>query len=585
MSLAISELNTVTVANPVTDTNSRDVFQIHKGPLISTWTQITTNAYSDSQIQFSAPPPNPQTVIDRLIYVGVPIKLSFSGDTGNVNTPLLNYAVRDAFRAFPLHSILQTLTVTINTGGITMNINEVLPDLLWYGGNPPNDQNQQFSLSPTMMDQSQNYSELVSTMRNPLGGYGDSGLPYEMKRGEFLPKIITNTSTAAEVQAFLVEPLLISPFLFGKMQEMGLTGIQNLVFNFTFNAGKLNRAWSHAADPTAGTFNAPTATFLEVDQIAQKPTMFFRYCTLPIVDSNPSLEKVYSYPYNQIQSYATETSTLYAPGAAGEIISNNIQLPVIPERLFLYLRIHDTDRTYLTTDTFAQITNVSINWNNQSGILASATQYDLYNISRKNGCRMSFPQWMGECGNALTALNKISGPGSLLCIDFADDIGLNDLEAPGQLGTYQFQVTIKFKNVNPTLTQTYRLMAVFITSGVLQIFKNEATTSVGILSKEEVLKAKTFPQVQFKNVHDFYGGNFWNGLKSFVSRAAKGVQKALPYVEKALPYVQQGVQLASKLGAGKRKHRHHHRRHHHHGGDFVGGKLISRNELAKRAKH
>ena len=54
---------------------------------------------------------------------------------------------------------------------------------------------------------------------------------------------------------------------------------------------------------------------------------------------------------------------------------------------------------------------------------------------------MSFPQWSGGPttvfqGNTNTSFGTI---GSVLCLEFAKDIGLMDLECPGLNSTYQLQ--------------------------------------------------------------------------------------------------------------------------------------------------
>lgn len=155
---------------------------------------------------------------------------------------------------------------------------------------------------------------------------------------------------------------------------------------------------------------------------------------------------------------ATGTSTLQ---------SSNIQLQSIPRRMYIYARIKNSDLLYTDTDTFLGITSISINWNNRSGLLSSATPYDLYNISKKNGCNLSWTEWSGgpnyvALGGTNTAYGTV---GSVLCLEFGTDIGLQDLECPGIDGTYQLQMAVGVKNINQTRAITPTLYIVTVNEG------------------------------------------------------------------------------------------------------------------------
>ena len=57
-----------------------------------------------------------------------------SANPTNPNKPrgmmLVNYGVTDALSAFPLHSLVATMTATINNNTVAMNVADVLPAIL-----------------------------------------------------------------------------------------------------------------------------------------------------------------------------------------------------------------------------------------------------------------------------------------------------------------------------------------------------------------------------------------------------------------------------------------------------------------------
>ena len=67
--------------------------------------------------------------------------------------------------------------------------------------------------------------------------------------------------------------------------------------------------------------------------------------------------------------------------------------------------------------------------------MSSASKQDLYKMSVKNGCNMSWQQWAGDAVQTLSNGASFGTVGSVLAIDFGDDIGLDSTLAPGILGT------------------------------------------------------------------------------------------------------------------------------------------------------
>lgn len=431
MSFAINPLKTVRVVDPrVNFGNEREYAVVSGGNQIS-WKPFTTNSFSNSALNFSAPPPNPGICVDPRIYLNLPLSIDFTGPVNTIN-PALPILLEgyDSFRAYPISSVCQTLTVRINNSAASINLSDVISALLRYN-TPHKVREFNYSVCPSMLDYYQNYSDGAGTVRNPLASFGNNS--WETTRGAFPLNSVSNAISAAHIEATICEPIFLSPFLFGKGSELrnGFIGVQTMDFQFTFNSN-LSRMWSH--DVSGG------QTFTAVNVNFKSPALLFNYITPKMLEPIP---RSISYSYMVIDRFPTDTNIAVPANSAFTMVSNNIQLNTIPRRIYIFARQQNASQTINDTDTFAAITGININYNNYSGLLASATQQDLYNISKKNGCNLSFPEW---CGNVSTAVAGSAGNtsagisgffssvapngfvptglvGSVLCLDWGIDIG------------------------------------------------------------------------------------------------------------------------------------------------------------------
>lgn len=570
MSLAINPLKTVRVVDPVLTFNEEREFSVLTGGSQISWKPFVTTSYSNSSFQFTAPPPSPGICVDRKFLIKVPVTINFTG-TSPAGQNLLQSGY-DAFRAFPISSITNTLAVTINNSTVSINMADVIQPLLRYH-TPEHLREFDYSITPTMMDQFQNYFDGYQTSRNPLNKYGDNS--HEMARGGFPYTSFVNTPTSATVQALITEPIFLSPMMFGKDNNQGFIGVQTLDFNFTF-ISNLSRIWSHAVQSGS--------TFTSVNVTLGQPTLLFKYVTPKELQFIP---KSVVYPYFIIDRYPTDSNSAFTPGQSQTLSTNNIQLQSIPRRMYIFARQRNSDLTYNSTDTYFSITGISVNWNNYAGLLSSASQEQLYALSVKNGCNMSWTQWSGGPSYSMVGNNnnQYGTVGSVLALEFGTDIGMGDVDAPGLLMTNQLQMNVTVKNVNvgsnapATITPT--LYVVIVSEGTFTIENNRSVSQIGVISKQDVLDSKTSPLVDYHAIKNIYGGDFFSGFKEIAGKTLSGIQQALPYIktgidvaERVAPYAVPLLGLGSDdeggaLVGGKRKKK-------------KGGAVISRNQLRNR---
>lgn len=561
----MSNIPKVTITDPIVDFQEQQFYAVTRGAQTITYIPFTTTSFSNSQVTFSVNPPSPNTIIDRKVLWGIPFQLTFTPAgplAPGVNT--LNIGETDSLRAFPLAQITNTMQISLNNNSISANINRILPAALHYS-TEFNDEALDYSHFPSFQDQSQNYDDLVGSVRNPMGAYDNSGIPHMIKRGEFPLQVVSNNGVGAVVRGFIFEWIWISPFIFGKNNEKGLIGLKTMTV--TINLAPLIRLWSHSN--LSVTFGNVVGT---IEGLALQPTMLMRYLT---PNATIPISPVNTYSYFTFNTYVTPSLPILA-GATGTITSLNQQFNSIPTRIYIFLNRQKADKESLagisTTDTFATINSINILFNAVSGILASATQQKLYDISKENGCKMSWVQWSGIAGSfanaALGTTNRIGTIGSVLAIDPGKDMGLVDL-APGVTGTFQFQITITATNTS-NADIIYDLNVITITEGILTIDPSNTTTETGVVTQQDVILAPEATKIEEVQAIE-EGGNFWGNVKRFLSKAIPVATKTAqlipgisPFASAASPALEE---LARQLGSGKHKR---------------GGQMMSSDDLKRR---
>lgn len=558
--------------------NERTYAILEGGSQVS-FKQYTTTSVSNDTIQWSCPPPSPSIIVNRRVYVQIPVRLKFTTDAPVIGKKLIS-PMHDALRAFPIASSISNIAVTINNTTVTLNTSDVIHALLRYNTGQYL-KTHEYSMTPSMLDQSQNYSDLAEGLRSPLQFYADSCDEGVEPRASFPMVVVENTENSAVIDTVLCEQLFLPPFYWGAGNMGGLINVQTLDFNVNFLGATANRMWSHDPDHPGAGGPITSSAFAFTNFTSLHPTNFQFSQAQPIIQFEyitpkelQTIPRSVTYPYFIIDRYPTPFGDI-APNESKIISSNNLQLNTIPRRLYIYCR---PDNTVLyknpnTPDCYAKINNISINWANQSGLLSSASSQQLYQISIKNHCNMTWSQWSGGpvyYGNSFT--QKIGTVGSVLCIEFGTDIGLGDSECPGILGNYMLQIDVNVQNMNQTKTINYTLYIVTISEGVFTIENNRSIAQVGVVSKTDVLTAKQHMSdyVNYEDIQDVQGGNMMTGVKKYsqnlwqflkpkLQAAYRIGKKAAPYISGALTAAKYVAPLLMAAGGG---------------GAYAGGELV-----------
>jgi len=296
----------------------------------------------------------------------------------------------------------------------------------------------------------------------------------------------------------ITEPIWVSPLYNGLGHQVeGLVNVNqlNLTLRYSTNSA---RVFSHH-DTGAIPLGASTATFY------QAPELLVNYLTPDMTQPLPSLQVL---PYQSCNEYVRELSPILA-GATSTVFSDTIRLSQVPRFVYLFARRNEATSTYETSDSFLGIDNVSIQWNNEAGLLSSATKQDLFEMSSRNGCNLSYPAW-----------TKYRG--SVLALEMGKDIGLVDGLAPSVNGQFTLQAQVTFRNLDAaSFTGTFYMVCV--NEGVITVGPNVCRASLGGVSPDKVMKAGE--SMEKSDHSDMEGGSFFSSLKSVAKKGHKFVKK------------------------------------------------------------
>lgn len=540
--------NTSLIVDPLIDISDKVTIPVIKGGHNITRREYFATNFSNSSCHFSVPPPSPNTFLSRRILLKIPVKLEFTGSIPNddFSTGILteNY---DAFRQLPLASLMKTLTVKINGCVISLPVNDVIKPMLMYHKNNKHLNARSCSMSPFMRDQFQDYNNRQKSicgynefldgifgngifkspcLKNPLGTMTYSNLNTGNPRGAFQYDVFTQSRIGlkvAEIETKLVEELFISPLVFGGGCEDGFVNIKNLDIDIQWDTN-LDKIWSHAPSATQGENLAEFKRFLSLTvtlgDTNDKPSVLFEYVTPRY---HTPIPKSIQYNYNEIQRYITPIPGNFVFNS--EFVterSNNVQFQVIPRHIYICVRrspygLDDREKRVTQPDSYGSIEKLEINWNNNATLFTNASQEQLYDMSRKNGCDLSYQEWSardlylyygadfadGEDLNAKT----VNGIGSVICLEMGVDIPLKPGESPGTRGVFNFQCTVsgRWKSHNRNYAGTANafplpIEILFITStpGVFMIQGDKAIKQVGVIDASDVSRAQRNPRLTYK---------------------------------------------------------------------------------------
>jgi hypothetical protein len=482
------EIKFVRVVAPNVNINAlgNKQYAILDGPSENTFQQCVSSSFSNNVINITCDIPSAMTYFSRYTPVQVVFELTFTGTSGGVGVPLLQAPFLrhapgvlvgagpyDCPRSYPLQNATNSLQLKLGDATISQNINQFYRNFNHFHNFNQNRTGYE-STTPSQLDPSWSYANTFGTVQNPMNGPYDASDGAECPRGGYVDALVVRndaTGTAADVAVVRLtvrEPILISPWLAdGKDAFNSVDFIGCQTFNLIFNlggrgvgptAGLLGALWSHNPDSpsaiTGGSVNVLSAQLL-ANYKTPDPTQVL------------NLQSGFTYSFFDPCLYPSTQQNPLNPGDSTTILMNNVQLGSVPNILYISVQEADQYFNFTKTDTFLVIENVNITFDNRSSLLATMSQIDLFNMSKKNGSIQSWRQFSYD-------------QGSVIAIMFGTDLALGSTLSPGTAGNFSLNMKVTFRNQTNAIVPSCTLNCVVIQEGVMTIAnQNQVYRTIG----------------------------------------------------------------------------------------------------------
>jgi hypothetical protein len=578
----MSDLKTVLINDSrIEDISGEISFAVQGGAQQNTYQPYTANTNSNSSHTWQLVMPSENIVIDRRFLIDTDATFVITVTNVPVGNSAFDWGNTDGFGPYPLNSCYLTQSAIINNNNLSVNTQDVMASLLRM-----NDQKIHTNYdgwTPSMVDDVYfNYSDAIGCNNNPLAGISNNS--YDNKiRGRGCHPItsmtilhnITGGGTNASVistnvadtwtitlTTHLTEPILfLSPFISNPCvaNEAGFLGINNMTFNFVIDS-QLRRVFRTANTSYTHTYSYGTTSSsgsgfnnltMRLNYLSVQPSQYAKISArniLPLLQYNRYLPNGGS---ASIMAAATidATSGLVTTGKQ-TLTSSNIALNQVPDTILIFARRPMSATTANNSDSFLAITNITINFNNVAGILSSANQQQLWELSRKAGSSQSFLEFTGKCNkkNVNGSISTIPSIGSILMLQPAYSFNLPEYLSGSSLGSYNLQFTVTIENNSFVYDPLFipELVVVTITSGYMTTHQGTSQSFSGVLNKEMVMSAKdgsAVPRLASSDYERLVGGVRDNmGVMNMIKHFKKKHQT------QAHPDTSGGVMSGGRLG-------------------------------------
>ena len=569
---------------------SRPKFAVEKGALSLTNAPFNAIAATASQHTYNVYVPSENVFVDRKVLWSSTCFQSMTATLASIPAVGDSLVVpgRDfALAMLPLNSLCSTISATINDTTSVINSQDVMYPVLRLADKK---KNRLVRTAPTMMDKWANYNDAYGCLGNPLQAY-DGTVEYDNVNNGALASLVFTTDTgvplgtaspafagatyacvngiptyAPAVNAGLVhtiyfrwrsaEPIVLSPFVFADEYEWdtGLFGINNiqLIMNLQASPSRVIRQSQRAGRTLT---NIAYNNLVAGGNVFQQSVLNCQFLTPSLDVPLPPKSVV---PYMEFPRYITQYQNgEIAPGATGQIISQTITLPCIPDLLIVFCRpstygLNDADWYFPLASRNDGISNpLSVNFDNFSGLLSSMTTEQLYNMSVKNGLDMDWNNFIGQAHSSAGSYPALPGAstsaiapqnysarqqgqvvplvGSVLVLKPSQDITLQSGQAPSLVGNFTLQFNLTVKNTSD-INQTPQLYVITANSGFFESIRGSSRIIKGVLSEQDIISAPLAPMGVRSELDRMVGGFSFSALGNILSKAKDIYSSTKPLV-------------------------------------------------------
>jgi len=584
---------------------SKPKYGVDKGALSLTSSPFTAISANQSQQTYQIQVPSENVFLARDIDWTATCRLKLTATWAEAPVgPLVAIGSQVALASFPLHRLVSTLSATINDTTTTINTSDVLNEVLRLADTK---KNRALKTCPSYLDNYQNYPAAANTNNNPLGGYslnqyntavpngaftglcftdsqgsplvGDgtyvdpnltaprNEIPYENGVPVYDATVASNYQWAANNNSLTIylqftstEKVVLSPFIFADSHESetGLFGIQNIqllmnMINPSFT-GLIGRVLRYN-NTGAGDNGIATLTNIQYNLanvgtpfVGAKVQVQFLTPSLDLPLPPKSIVNYMEFPrYVSVIQNPTWTINQQTGFSSSSIQSQTITLPSIPDMMIIYAK----PVTYATADAdwYMPISQISMNFDNFSGLLSSHTQEQLYQMTYNNGLDMDYNQWVGGSYNAGA---KTPLTGGFLVVRPGKDLTLQTGQASGLQGNYTFQFNCTVNVNNPAYvaaqapynSKNINLWVITVNSGYFESIKGSSRIIKNVVTEADVINAPLANITTRSEVNRYVGGK---GLKNIMNTAVGSIKHLAPHVRNAVSAVQEALPRVGRV--------------------------------------
>ena len=569
---------------------SRPKYAVEKGALSLTNAPFNAIAATASQHTYNVYVPSENVYVDRAVEwsstVFMTYKVQLGAVTGRAGQAVVVQGRDWSLASFPLNRMCSTQSATINDTTTVINTQDVLDEVLRLTDYK---KNRLQRTCPTMLDKYMYYLDADGAVNNPIGAYTFSSESSEMPNGAFYNVVYTDpngnplgtsnnagadpafagalygclngvpiityggmngSTTAADTPAEQsldiyfrfrsTEKLVLSPFVFSDCHEWetGLFGINNiqLVMNLT-TPTRLVRgsvcAGRTILQNSIAFFNGSGGTPFS------RSVLNVQFLTPSLDVPLPPKSVV---PYMEFPRYITQYQNGYLEaGATGQIQSQTITLPQIPDLFIIYVKnavtpvapasnsydVGEGDWRFPLASSLDGVNNpITLNFDNFSGLLSSVTAEQLYAMSVKNGLDMDWNEWIGvaksdhavpQTSNQGVRGDQLATSGGILVLKPSQDITLQTGQAPSLVGNFTFQFNITVKN-NSAYLAVPQLYVITANSGFFETIRGSSRIIKGVLSEQDIISAPLAPTATHDMLARHVGAGGLNSMANSLSK-------------------------------------------------------------------
>ena len=174
----------------ISDITDELSFGVVKGASNNSFQQFEAQTKSSSSINVNINVPSESIILNRKVMLQTTLnfEIEITGVPGTTTSPqsnVFNYGSNAALQAFPVNSLFNNITCSINNTNVNCNLKDILPQLLLLNNNKLLAQYN--STSPSQPDYYyKNYKDGVGSSNNVLAGYKNSLSNDLSPRGAFV---------------------------------------------------------------------------------------------------------------------------------------------------------------------------------------------------------------------------------------------------------------------------------------------------------------------------------------------------------------------------------------------------------------